>query len=83
MILTIGTRILVAAVIGAFGAFSAFSQAQVSTADLVGTVTDPNGAVVAGAAVTARNGATGSREHLPPTTTALFNFLAFRPENMR
>lgn len=35
------------------------AQAQVSTADLGGTVTDPNGAVVVGASVTAKNAATG------------------------
>jgi hypothetical protein len=34
---------------------AAFSQAQASTADLTGTVVDPNGAAVAGATVTARN----------------------------
>lgn len=37
------------------GAATAFSQAQASAADLTGTVVDPNGAVVAGATVTARN----------------------------
>lgn len=40
-------------------ASAAMAQAQVSTADLSGTVTDPNGAVVVGASVTARNAATG------------------------
>lgn len=35
------------------------AQAQASSADLVGTVVDPTGAVVAGASVTARNPATG------------------------
>jgi hypothetical protein len=34
---------------------SAFSQAQASAADLTGTVVDPNGAVVAGATIRARN----------------------------
>jgi hypothetical protein len=37
---------------------SAFAQAQASTADLTGTVVDPNGAVVQGATVTAKNAAT-------------------------
>jgi hypothetical protein len=40
-------------------AVAAFAQAQASTADLTGTVVDPNGAVVQGATVTARNSATG------------------------
>jgi hypothetical protein len=38
---------------------AAFSQAQSNAADLIGTVTDPNGAVVAGATITAKNSATG------------------------
>ncbi len=37
----------------------AMGQAQATAADLTGTVTDPNGAVVSGASVTARNTATG------------------------
>lgn len=42
-----------------FGICLAAAQAQVSTSDLVGTVVDPNGAVVAGATVSARNISTG------------------------
>jgi hypothetical protein len=38
---------------------SAFAQSQATAADLSGTVTDPNGAVVTGATVTARISATG------------------------
>lgn len=41
------------------GASLAFGQAQSATADLAGTVVDPNGAVVAGATVTVRNLGTG------------------------
>ena len=40
-----------------FGAV--FAQSQSSAADLTGTVVDPNGAVVAGATVTAKDSATG------------------------
>ncbi|MCS6873853.1 MAG: TonB-dependent receptor [Pyrinomonadaceae bacterium] len=36
-----------------------FAQAQASTADLTGTVVDPNGAVIQGATITAKNIATG------------------------
>ena len=43
----------------------AFAQTQSNAADLVGTVTDPNGAGVVGAAITARNSAT----NLTRTTT--------------
>ncbi|MBK9154720.1 MAG: TonB-dependent receptor [Chloracidobacterium sp.] len=41
------------------GVTSSFGQAQATAADLSGTVTDPNGAVVAGATITVRNLATG------------------------
>ena len=47
------------ALVNCFSAVAGLAQAQASTADLVGTVVDPNGAVVAGATVTARNPATG------------------------
>src|SRR5687767_6167060 len=48
-------RLSALALFVAIGATAAFSQAQASAADLTGTVVDPNGAVVAGATVTARN----------------------------
>jgi hypothetical protein len=48
-------KLFALALLIAVSATSAFSQAQASTADLNGTVVDPNGAVVAGATVTARN----------------------------
>ena len=48
--------VLLAAMI--FMAASAMAQAQATAADLSGTVTDPNGAVVAGATIHARNTAT-------------------------
>ncbi|MEZ5344744.1 MAG: TonB-dependent receptor [Pyrinomonadaceae bacterium] len=38
---------------------AAFSQSQATNADLIGTVTDPNGAVIPGATVTLTNPATG------------------------
>ncbi len=42
-----------------FAALGAFAQSQVASADLRGTVVDPNGAVVPGATITARSIATG------------------------
>ncbi|HEY0659693.1 MAG TPA: carboxypeptidase-like regulatory domain-containing protein, partial [Pyrinomonadaceae bacterium] len=50
-------RFLSAVMIAFLSAFTVFAQSNAS--DLNGTVTDPNGAVVAGATVTARNPATG------------------------
>lgn len=56
---TIVEKFLILTITLFIGASAAMAQAQVSTADLGGTVTDPNGAVVVGATVTAKNSATG------------------------
>ena len=48
----------VLALVIVFAAGAAVAQSQSNAADLTGTVSDPNGAVVAGATVTARNAAT-------------------------
>ena len=50
--------LLVLAVVG-IATLPAFSQADVSSATLKGTVTDPSGALLPGAAVTAKNVETG------------------------
>ncbi|MGI8811190.1 MAG: TonB-dependent receptor domain-containing protein [Pyrinomonadaceae bacterium] len=52
-------RLLFAALVLTVAAGSLFAQAQSSSADLTGSVLDPNGSVVAGATVTAKNNATG------------------------
>lgn len=52
-------RFVFAAAVLLISASAVLAQAQSSTADLSGTVVDPNGAVVAGATVTAANAATG------------------------
>jgi hypothetical protein len=56
---TIAGRLLSSAVLMILCAAAIHAQAQVSTADLTGTVLDPNGAIIAGASVTARSAATG------------------------
>ncbi len=56
---TIVGRILLTAIVMIFSVSAIFAQAQVSTADLNGTVIDPNGAVVAGATITAKSTSTG------------------------
>jgi len=55
----LGVSCLVLALITLMSAASSFAQAQATAADLSGTVVDPNGAVVAGATVTAKNLSTG------------------------
>ncbi|HEY9282925.1 MAG TPA: TonB-dependent receptor [Pyrinomonadaceae bacterium] len=56
---TVFSRLAASAALVAAIAASAFGQAQSNAADVQGYVRDPNGAVVAGANVTARNKATG------------------------
>jgi hypothetical protein len=56
--LAVFTRLIVLCVATLFCASAAFAQAQSNAADLQGFVRDPQGAVVIGASVTARNPAT-------------------------
>lgn len=58
---------------------SAFGQAQVASADLSGTVTDPNGAVVAGATVTAKNRATSISRSAVTSSEGAFQILSLPP----
>jgi Cna protein B-type domain. len=55
----LGTKALLFVLTVLISTGAVLAQAQASTADLSGTVVDPNEAVVAGASVTARNSATG------------------------
>src|SRR5215208_322949 len=58
---------------------AAFSQAQASTADLTGTVVDPNGAVVAGATVTARNLGTSIQRTATSSGDGTYRLIALAP----
>lgn len=59
-------RLLMFAMITLISVGTIFAQAQASSADLVGTVVDPSGAVIPGATVTARSSAT----NISKTTTS-------------
>src|SRR5688572_2378544 len=63
----------------AIAATLALGQAQVTTADLTGTVTDPNDAVVAGATVTARNTGTGVTRNVTTGTDGTYSFIGLPP----
>lgn len=63
----------------AFACATAIGQAQVSTADLVGTVVDPNDAVVAGATVTARNMSTGQSRNVTSGTDGTYSLIGLPP----
>ena len=56
-----------------------FGQAQSAAADLSGTVVDPNGAVVPGATVTARNLATNISRSTTTGTDGTYSFIALPP----
>ncbi|MGB7069959.1 MAG: TonB-dependent receptor [Pyrinomonadaceae bacterium] len=60
-------------------AFTSFAQSQVSSADLTGTVADPNGAVVPGASITAKNIATGLVRNATANDSGDFQLIGLAP----
>nr|HQU91048.1 TonB-dependent receptor [Pyrinomonadaceae bacterium] len=57
----------------------AFGQAATNASDLSGTVADPNGAVVSGATVTARNSSTGFSRNVTTGTDGSYTFIGLPP----
>jgi hypothetical protein len=72
-------RFLSAVMIAFLSAFTVFAQSNAS--DLNGTVTDPNGAVVAGATVTARNPATGLTRTVTANDEGIYQFIGLPPDD--
>ncbi len=72
-------RILMSAIVMIFSVSAIFAQAQVSTADLNGTVVDPNGAVVAGATVTARSTSTGITRTVTANDSGEYSLIGLQP----
>ena len=62
-----------------FSTVGAFAQAQASAADLSGTVVDPNGAVVPGATVTAKNIGTGITRSTTTGDDGSYRLIALPP----
>ncbi len=75
---TVG-KFLQLVIITVLATFAAMAQAQATAADLTGTVVDPNGAVVAGATVTAKNNATGITRSTVTSEDGLYRLLALPP----
>ncbi len=76
---TVARRILMSAIVMIFSVSAIFAQAQVSTADLNGTVVDPNGAVVAGATVTAKNSSTGISRTVTANDSGEYSIIGLPP----
>ncbi|MDQ3129783.1 MAG: carboxypeptidase regulatory-like domain-containing protein [Acidobacteriota bacterium] len=69
---------LSAAMLTFFSAFAIFAQSN--AADLTGTVTDQNGAVVAGATVTARNPATAFSRSVTASDEGVYQLIGLPPD---
>lgn len=76
---TIARYFLMSALVALAAAGAVRAQAQVSTADLVGTIVDPTEAVVPGATVTARNSATGISRSVTANGNGEFQILGLPP----
>ncbi|MEP6900870.1 MAG: TonB-dependent receptor [Actinomycetota bacterium] len=75
----IAGRILLLAIVMIFSVSAIFAQAQVSTADLNGTVVDPNGAIVSGATVTAKNSSTGITRTVTANESGEYSIIGLPP----
>nr|MBA3601340.1 TonB-dependent receptor [Acidobacteriota bacterium] len=75
----IAERILMLAIVMLFSIGAAFAQAQASTADLRGLVTDPNEAIVPGATVTARSPATNITRTVTTNDEGTYQIFALPP----
>lgn len=72
-------RFLTLAIMLMCGTAAIFAQAQVSTADLNGAVTDPNGASVVGATVTAKSNSTGITRTVTTNESGEYSFIGLQP----
>src|ERR1700742_4612019 len=74
-----GVHCVALALITLMSAVAIFAQTQSTAADLSGTVVDPNGAVVAGATVTAKNNSTGLTRTVTANDQGEFQIIALPP----
>ena len=78
-LMPVAEKFLMLAIVTLFGAGAAMAQAQASTADLRGLITDQNGAVVVGATVTARDSATNITRNVTTNDDGAYQFFALPP----
>jgi Carboxypeptidase regulatory-like domain len=67
------------AIVTLFSSVAILAQAQASAADLTGTVTDQNGAVIAGATVTAKSSATNISRSVTTNDNGEYSIIALPP----
>ncbi|MGI8493957.1 MAG: carboxypeptidase regulatory-like domain-containing protein [Pyrinomonadaceae bacterium] len=79
LISAIAEKLLMSAIIVIFSVGAVFAQAQASTADLRGTVVDPNGAIVPGATVTANSSATGIIRTVTANDEGIYQIFSLPP----
>src|SRR5947209_2368482 len=72
-------KCMISAIVMLFLAVATMAQTEATAADLTGTVTDPNGAVVAGATVTARNAAIGISRTVTANGDGTYQFIGLPP----
>ncbi|MBA2493062.1 MAG: TonB-dependent receptor, partial [Acidobacteria bacterium] len=72
-------KTLLLAIVALISVSAVFAQAQASTADLRGLVVDPNGALVPGAVVTAKNSATGITRTVTTNDEGTYQIFALPP----
>ncbi|HKP71244.1 MAG TPA: TonB-dependent receptor, partial [Pyrinomonadaceae bacterium] len=72
-------KLFVLSLFAAMGATTVFGQAQASTADLTGTVVDPNGAVVAGATIKAKHSGTNIERTTVSADDGTYKFIGLPP----
>lgn len=75
----VAEKFLILAAVLLLGVSAAFAQAQASTADLTGSVVDPNDAVVPGATVTVKNSATGITRTATTNDSGEYQIFALPP----
>lgn len=75
----IAEKTLLVAIIILVSISAVFAQAQASTADLRGTVVDPNDAIVPGATVTAKNSSTGISRTVQASDDGVYQILSLPP----
>ncbi|MGI8555341.1 MAG: TonB-dependent receptor domain-containing protein, partial [Pyrinomonadaceae bacterium] len=80
-IFTIARRFAGLALVALVSAATIFAQAQVSSADLSGTILDQTDAVVAGATVTAKNSSTGISRTVTANDSGEYKILGLPPGN--